>query len=52
MANFDEFVHATIITTQGFTEEIAGTSYTNVTENNSFEMDDLSDVFLIVSKVK
>ena len=46
MANFDVEVHAPLIASQGFAEEITGISYTNLTENNEFEMDDLSDVFL------
>ena len=40
MANFDVEVHAPLIASQGFAEEISCTSYMNVT----FEMDDLGGV--------
>ena len=46
MANIDLEVHAQLIVSKGFAGEITGTSYTNVTEKDLFEMVDLSDVFL------
>ena len=52
IANFDLEVHAPLITSQDFAYEITGTSHTNVTENNSFEMDLLMDVFLDSEQIK
>ena len=46
MANFELEVHAPLITSQDFADEITGTSHTNVSQNDSFEMDLLMDVFL------
>ena len=43
MSNFDVEVHVPLIVSQGFGEEIACASYTDVTVNDSFEMDDMGN---------